>query len=167
MWRRFVFVGGVVLVAALAAWAQPANLIIVPGHAIGDIQLGMTQQQVLNRIGMPDEISNDRSSDGGRNVYWVYPQGDRSVLVVSWTKRQDEAGGADFLFTDSAKFVTSKGVSLSAATFRDLLSHYGMPERMSGLGRGAVMLYYEGQGIRFRVEGEQGRVTAVTIIPRK
>lgn len=161
----------IVLVATLSAQAQvpgqPSNWIVIPGHAVGDIQLGMTQQQVLNRLGMPDEISNDRSSDGGRNVYWVYPQADRSVLVVSWTKRQDAVGGADFIFTDDTRYVTSKGVSLGGSTFRDLLTLYGAPERMSGVGRGAVMFFYEGQGIRFRVEGEGGKVTAVTITPRK
>jgi hypothetical protein len=164
----------VVLVAAASVAAQPsrspgapANWIVIPGTAIGDIQLGMTQPQVLNRLGMPDEISNDRGGDGGLNVYWVYPQGDRSVLVVSWTKRQGEAGGVDFIFTDHVRFVTSKGVSLGNSTFRDLLEQYGAPERMSGLGRGAVMFYYEGQGIRFRVEGDQGKVTAVTVVPKK
>jgi hypothetical protein len=146
---------------------QPANWIVVPGHAVGDIQLGMTQQQVLNRLGMPDEISNDRSTDGGRNVYWVYPQADRSVLVVSWTRREDAPGGVDFIFTDNTRYVTSKGISLGASTFRDLLMHYGAPERLSGVARGGVMFYYEGQGIRFRVDGEAGKVTAVTVIPRK
>lgn len=155
------------LASAVAVSAQPANWIVVPGHAIGDMQLGMTQQQVLNRLGMPDEISNDRSSDGGRNIYWVYPQPDRQVLVVSWTKRQDETGGVDFIFTDNVRYVTSKGVSLGTSTFKDLLTQYGAPERMSGVGRGGVMFYYEGQGVRFRVEGDQGKVTAVTIVPRK
>ncbi|MBI3998043.1 MAG: hypothetical protein HY355_03340 [Armatimonadetes bacterium] len=163
----------VVFAAALSVGAQPtrpagpANWVVVPGHAIGDIQLGMSQQQVLNRLGMPDEISNDRTSDGGLNVYWVYPMGDRSVFVVSWTKRQGEAGGVDFLFTDHNRYVTSKGVALGNSTFRDLLTEYGAPDRMSGLGRGAVMFYYEGQGIRFRIEGEAGRVSAITIVPRK
>lgn len=147
--------------------AQPANWIIVPGHAVGDIQIGMNQQQVLNRLGMPDEISNDRGGDGGLNVYWVYPQGDRSVLVVSWTKRQAETGGVDFIFTDHIRFVTSKGIALGNSTYKDLLKEYGAPERMSGLGRGAVMFYYEGQGARFRVEGDAGRVTAVTVVPKK
>jgi len=163
----------VALVAALSVGAhaqnpaQPANWIVIPGTAVGDIQLGMSQQNVLNRLGMPDEISNDRGGDGGLNVYWVYPQGDRSVLVVSWTKRQGEAGGVDFIFTDHMRFVTNRGVSLGASTFKDLLQHYGTPERMSGLGRGAVMFYYEGQGVRFRVEGDQGKVTAVTVVPKK
>jgi hypothetical protein len=167
-------VGVLVLVAAVGGSAQtrtqpqgPANWIIVPGHAVGDIQLGMTQQQVLNRLGMPDEISNDRTGDGGLNVYWVYPQSDRSVLVVSWTKRQGEAGGVDFIFTDHARFVTSKGVALGQSTFRDVLTHYGVPERLSGVGRGAVMLSYESEGIRFRIEADQGRVSAVTVVPRK
>jgi len=172
-WRVAV---GLIMLCALTilvtAWAvaaqQPANWVVVPGHAIGDIQLGMTHQQVLNRLGMPDEISNDRSSDGSRNIYWVYPQGtDRQVLVVSWTKRQDDMGGVDFIFTDYIRFVTSKGVTVGGSNFKDLITHYGMPERMSGVGRGAVMLYYEGQGIRFRVDGEGGKVNAVTIVPRK
>lgn len=164
----------VVLGVAMSAGAQsaqnpagPANWIVVPGTAIGDIQLGMSQQQVLNRLGMPDEISNDRGGDGGLNIYWVYPQGDRSVLVVSWTKRQGETGGVDFVFTDNVRFVTNRGVSLGNSTFKDLLQQYGAPERMSGLGRGAVMFYYEGQGVRFRVEGDQGKVTAVTVVPKK
>lgn len=146
---------------------QPANYIIVPGHAVGDIQLGMSQQHVLNRLGMPDEISNDRGSDGGTNVYWIYPQGDRTVFVVSWTKRQGDAGGVDFIYTDAPRYVTSKGVAMQNSSFRDILQHYGAPERMQGAGRGAVMLYYEGQGIRFRVEGDGGRVTAITVVPRK
>ena len=164
----------VVLGVAMSAGAQsaqnpagPANWIVIPGTGIGDIQLGMSQQQVLNRLGMPDEISNDRGGDGGLNIYWVYPQGDRSVLVVSWTKRQGETGGVDFVFTDNVRFVTNRGVSLGNSTFKDLLQHYGAPERMSGLGRGAVMFYYEGQGVRFRVEGDQGKVTAVTVVPKK
>ena len=170
--RRYAGIGAmIVLVAALSVQAQvpsqPANWIVVPGHAVGNIQLGMTQPQVLNRLGMPDEISNDRNSDGGRNIYWVYPQPDRTVFVVSWTKRTDEAGGVDFIFTDNARYVTSRGVSLGASTFRDLLMHYGAPERMSGVGRGGVMFYYEGQGIRFRVDGEAGKVTAVTVVHRK
>ncbi|MDR7522195.1 MAG: hypothetical protein QN168_07020 [Armatimonadota bacterium] len=163
-----------VLLAALApAGAQPtqpagpANYIIVPGHAVGDIQLGMTQQQVLNRLGMPDEISNDRSSDGGLNVYWIYPQTERTVLVVSWTKRQGAAGGVDFIFTDAPNYVTSRGVAMGNSSFRDILQHYGAPERLAGAGRGSVMLYYESIGIRFRVEGEGGRVTAITVVPRK
>jgi hypothetical protein len=147
--------------------AQPANYIVVPGHAVGDIQLGMSQQQVLNRLGMPDEISNDRGGDGGLNVYWIYPQGDRSVFVVSWTKRQGEAGGADFIYTDATRFVTSKGVAMQNSGFKDILAHYGAPERLQGGGRGSVMLYYESQGIRFRIEGEGGRVTAITVVPRK
>ncbi|MDR7420095.1 MAG: hypothetical protein QN178_14415 [Armatimonadota bacterium] len=147
--------------------AQPANYIVVPGHAIGDIQLGMSQQQVLNRMGMPDEISNDRGGDGGLNVYWIYPQGERAVLVISWTKRQGEAGGVDFIYTDAPRYVTSKGVAMQNSGFKDILTHYGAPERMQGAGRGSVMLYYESQGIRFRVEGEGGRVTAITVVPRK
>jgi hypothetical protein len=164
----------VVLGVAMSVGAQsaqnpagPANWIVIPGTGIGDIQLGMSQQQVLNRLGMPDEISNDRGGDGGLNIYWVYPQGDRSVLVVSWTKRQGETGGVDFVFTDHVRFVTNRGVSLSNSTFKDLLQQYGTPERMSGLGRGAVMFYYEGQGVRFRVEGDQGKVSAVTVVPKK
>jgi hypothetical protein len=165
------FIVLIVLVGAATVGAQtpgqPANWVVVPGHAVGDIQLGMTQQQVLNRLGMPDEISNDRASDGGRNVYWVYPQTDRSVLVVSWTKREDAPGGVDFIFTDSTRYVTSKGVSLGASTFRDVLTQYGAPDRLSGVGRGGVMFVYEGQGIRFRMDGEAGKVTAVTVVPRK
>ncbi|MDQ7857535.1 MAG: hypothetical protein QN174_01620 [Armatimonadota bacterium] len=167
-----------VLIVAVAALApagaqpgtrppQPANYIIVPGHAVGDIQLGMTQQQVLNRLGMPDEISNDRGGDGGLNVYWIYPQGERTVLVISWTKRQNDAGGVDFIFTDAQNYVTSRGVAMGNSNFRDILQHYGAPERLQGGGRGSVMLYYEAQGIRFRVEGEGGRVTAITVVPRK
>jgi hypothetical protein len=164
----------IVLVAALSAVAQqrtqpagPANWVIVPGVALGDIQLGMTQQQVLNRLGMPDEISNDRSGDGGLNIYWIYPQGDRAVLVVSWTKRQGEAGGVDFVYTDAPNFVTSRGVAMGTSNFKDVLSHYGAPERLSGAGRGSVMLYYEALGIRFRVEGDGGKVTAITVVPKK
>jgi hypothetical protein len=157
-----------VLAAALVpASAQPANWIVVPGVAVGDIQLGMSQQQVLNKLGMPDEISNDRSGDGSLNVYWIYPQSERSVLVISWTKKQNEAGGADFIFTDAPKFVTSKGVAMNNSSFKDILSQYGAPERLSGAGRGSVMLYYEAQGIRFRVEGDAGKVTAITVVPRK
>jgi len=158
----------VVLVATLVpASAQPANWIIIPGVAVGDIQMGMTQQQVLNRLGMPDEISNDRSGDGSLNVYWIYPQGERSVLVISWTKRQSETGGVDFIFTDAPKYVTSKGVSMGNSNFKDILTQYGAPERLSGAGRGSVMLYYEAQGVRFRVEGDGGKVTAITVVPRK
>lgn len=164
----------VVLVTTLAAGAQPArqpaqpaNWIVVPGHAVGDIQLGMSQQQVLNRLGMPDEISNDRSGDGALNVYWVYPQTERSVLVVSWTKRHGDAGGVDFIFTDAPRYVTSKGVAMGSSTFRDILQHYGAPDRLQGSGRGSVMLYYESVGIRFRIDGEGGKVTAITVVPRK
>jgi hypothetical protein len=164
----------VVLAAALSAGAQPAtqpaqpaNWIVVPGHAVGDIQLGMSQQQVLNRLGMPDEISNDRSGEGALNVYWVYPQTERSVLVVSWTKRGGEAGGVDFIFTDAPRYVTSKGVAMGSSTFKEILQHYGAPERLQGSGRGSVVLHYESAGIRFRIEGEGGRVTAITVVPRK
>lgn len=157
----------VVLLVAVAAHAQPANWIIVPGHAIGDIQLGMTQQQVLNRLGMPDEISNERGSDGGVNVYWVYPQGERSVFVVSWTKRYGDPGGADFIYTDVIRYVTSKGVAVGSSTFKEVLTQYGAPDRLSSGGRGTVVMLYEGLGIRFRIEGEGGRVNAVTVIPRK
>lgn len=145
----------------------PANYIVVPGHAVGDIQLGMTQQLVLNRLGMPDEISNERSGDGALNVYWVYPQGDRAVLVVSWTKRHGEAGGVDFIFTDAPRYVTSKGVAMQNSNFKDIIAQYGAPDRLQGASRGAVVLHYEGLGIRFRVEGEAGRVTAITVVPRK
>jgi hypothetical protein len=146
---------------------QPANYIVVPGHAIGDIQLGMSQQQVLNRMGMPDEISNDRGGDGGLNVYWIYPQSERSVLVISWTKRQSDPGGVDFIYTDAPRYVTSKGVAMQNSGFKDILGQYGAPERLQGAGRGSVMLYYESQGIRFRIEGDGGRVTAITVVPRK
>ena len=147
--------------------AQPANYIIVPGVSVGDIQLGWTQRQVLNRLGMPDEISNDRGSDGTQNVYWVYPQDDRKVLVVSWTKKSGEAGGVDFIFTDAAKYVTSRGIAMQNSTFKEILEKYGPPERMQGAGRAAVMVYYEAQGVRFRIEGDGGKVTAITVIPKK
>jgi hypothetical protein len=147
--------------------AQPANYIVVPGHAVGDIQIGMSQQQVLNRMGMPDEISNDRGGDGALNVYWIYPQSERAVFVISWTKRQGEAGGVDFIFTDAPRYVTSKGVAMNNSSFKDILTQYGAPERLQGAGRGSVMLYYEAQGIRFRVEGDGGRLTAITVVPRK
>ncbi len=157
----------VVLLAALApAGAQPANWIVVPGHAVGDIQLGMTQQQVLNRLGMPDEISNDRAGDGSLNVYWVYPQTERFVFVVSWTKRHGDSGGADFIFTDNPRYVTSKGVSFANSTFKDVLAHYGAPDRLTGGSRSSVVLTYEAQGIRFRLDSD-GRVTGMTVVPRK
>lgn len=174
--RTWMFVFGALAVVALVtpAGAQlqtqpsgPANYIVVPGHAIGDIHLGMTQQQVLNRLGMPDEISNDRSGDGSLNVYWIYPQGERAVFVVSWTKRQNDAGGVDFLFTDAPRYVTSRGIAMQNSSFKDILAQYGAPDRLQGGGRGSVVLHYEGQGIRFRVEGESGRVTAITVVPRK
>lgn len=149
------------------ASAQPANYIVLPGVSVGDIQLGWTQRQVLNRLGMPDEISNDRGSDGGQNVYWVYPQEERRVLVVSWTKKNGEAGGVDFIFTDAPKYVTSRGVAMQNSNFKEILDKYGAPERMQGAGRGAVMLYYEGLGVRFRVEGDGGKVTAITVVPKK
>lgn len=162
--------GTAILVALLGtlapAVAQPANWIVVPGHAIGDIQLGMTQQQVLNRLGMPDEISNDRAGDGALNVYWVYPQGERIVFVVSWTKRHGDAGGVDFIFTDNPRYVTSKGVSFGTSTFKDILTHYGAPDRLAGGSRGSVVLTYEAQGIRFRLDSD-GRVTGMTVVPRK
>ncbi|MDR7543280.1 MAG: hypothetical protein QN120_03400 [Armatimonadota bacterium] len=175
--RRRVSIIGLLIVLGVAlvpAGAQPAtqppgpaNYIIVPGHAVGDIQLGMSQRQVLNRLGMPDEISNDRGGDGGLNVYWIYPQGERSVLVVSWTKRQGEAGGVDFIYTDAPRYVTSKGIAMHNSGFKEILAQYGAPERLAGAGRGSVMLYYESLGIRFRVEGDGGRVTAITVVPRK
>jgi len=167
--KWFVAVGFVVVFAIALApvGAQPANYIVVPGHAVGDIQLGWTQQQVLNKMGMPDEISNDRSGDGSLNVYWIYPQTERAVLVISWTKRQTEPGGVDFIFTDAQKYVTSKGVAMGNSNFKDILQHYGAPERLAAAGRGSVMLYYESQGVRFRVEGEGGKVTAITVVPRK
>ncbi|MBM3469513.1 MAG: hypothetical protein FJX73_01780 [Armatimonadetes bacterium] len=165
-----IVLGTVVLIALLAimapAGAQPANWIVIPGHAVGDIQLGMTQQQVLNRLGMPDEISNDRAGDGSVNVYWTYQQTERSVLVVSWTKRHGEAGGADFIFTDNPRYVTSKGVSFANSTFKDILTHYGAPDRLAGGGRSSVVLAYEAQGIRFRLDSD-GRVTGMTVVPRK
>ncbi|MDI6772221.1 MAG: hypothetical protein QME77_06480 [bacterium] len=157
----------VVLLAVLApAGAQPANWIVIPGHAVGDIQLGMTQQQVLYRLGMPDEISNDRAGDGSLNVYWVYPQAERTVFVVSWTKRHGDPGGADFIFTDNPRYVTSKGVSFASSTFKDVLTHYGAPDRLTGGGRSSVVLTYEAQGIRFRLDSD-GRVTGMTVVPRK
>jgi hypothetical protein len=164
-----VLVFGAALVPAGAQTqpSQPANYVIIPGHAIGDIQLGMSQQHVLNRMGMPEEISNDRGSDGGANVYWIYPQGDRAVLVISWTKRQGEAGGVDFIYTDAPRFVTSKGVAMNNSGFKDILAQYGPPERLQGAGRGSVVLYYESHGVRFRIEGDGGRVTAITVVPRK
>jgi hypothetical protein len=165
---------GAMLVATLSAGAQPAtqpaspaNWIVVPGASIGEIQIGMSQQQVLNRLGMPDEISNDRSGDGGLNVYWIYPQAERAVMVISWTKRQNEPGGVDFIYTDAPKFVTSRGVAMNNSTFKEILQHYGAPERLAGAGRGSVMLYYEAIGIRFRVEGDGGKVTAITVVPKK
>ncbi len=166
-WRVALSVVAVLAAALVPASAQPANWIIVPGVAVGDIQLGWSQQQVLNKMGMPDEISNDRSGDGSLNVYWIYPQGERSVLVISWTKKQGEPGGVDFIFTDAPKFVTSKGVAMNNSSFKDILTNYGAPERLSGAGRGSVMLYYEAQGVRFRVEGDGGKVTAITVVPRK
>lgn len=166
-WRVALAVVAVLAAALVPASAQPANWIIVPGVSVGDIQLGWSQQQVLNKLGMPDEISNDRSGDGSLNVYWIYPQGERSVMVFSWTKKQSEAGGVDFIFTDAPKFVTSKGVAMGNSSFKDILTHYGAPERLSGAGRGSVMLYYEGQGVRFRIEGDGGKVTAITVVPRK
>lgn len=166
-WRVILSVVAVLAAALVPALAQPANWIIIPGVSVGDIQLGWSQQQVLNKMGMPDEISNDRSGDGSLNVYWIYPQAERAVLVISWTKRQGEPGGVDFIFTDAPKFVTSKGVAMQNSSFKDILTYYGAPERLSGAGRGSVMLYYEAQGIRFRVEGEGGKVTAITVVPRK
>jgi hypothetical protein len=172
MWWRIALSAAIVLAAALVPASaqpisQPSNWVIVPGVSVGDIQMGWSQQQVLNKLGMPDEISNDRSGDGSLNVYWIYPQGERSVLVVSWTKKQNDAGGVDFIFTDAPKFVTSKGVSMNNSSFKDILSQYGAPERLSGAGRGSVMLYYEAQGIRFRIEGDAGKVTAITVVPKK
>lgn len=166
--------GTVILVALLVAMlaapapagAQPANWIVIPGHAVGEIQLGMTQQQVLSRLGMPDEISNDRAGDGSTNVYWVYQQGERNVFVVSWTKRHGDAGGADFIFTDNPRYVTSKGVSFANSTFKDVLTHYGAPDRLTGGSRSTVVLTYEAQGIRFRLDSD-GRVTGMTVVPRK
>jgi hypothetical protein len=116
---------------------------------------------------MPEEISNDRGTDGTQNVYWVYPQDDRKVLVVSWTKKSGEAGGVDFIFTDAAKYVTSRGIAMQNSTFKEILEKYGVPERMQGAGRAAVMVYYEAQGVRFRIDGEGGKVTAITVIPKK
>lgn len=166
-WSIGIAVLAVLVLALAPAGAQPANYIVVPGVSLGDIQLGWSQRQVLNRLGMPDEISNDRGPEGAQNVYWVYPQGDRQVLVVSWTRKQGEAGGVDFIFTDAPRYVTSRGVAMQNSNFKDILNHYGAPERIQGAGRGSVMLYYEAQGIRFRVEGEGGKVTAITVVPKK
>jgi hypothetical protein len=145
---------------------QPANLIIVPGVAVGDVRLGMTQAMVLNRLGQPDETSDERADDDSTDIYWLYRRDDDRMLVVSWTSKGDAPGGVDFLYVNSQRYVTSKGVRIGHSTFHTVLERYGAPDRMPS-GRGAVTLAYEALGIRFGVDSESGLVRAIIIVGRR
>lgn len=164
---RRVIVGIFVFAIGLAgqASAQPANLIIVPGHSIGDISLGMTQTMVLNRLGLPDEITNYANGEA-TDVFWTYQQEEGRALVISWTRKDRQAGGVDFLLTDSRRFVTSKGVSIGQSRFAQVLDRYGAPDKVSPSGRG-VTFYYNSLGVRFRVDPESDMIAAVTVIGRQ
>lgn len=146
--------------------AQPANVIIVAGLAVGDVRLGMTQPMVLNRLGQPDETKDDSSIDGETDIFWMYRHDENRILVVSWTARDRVAGGVDFLYVDSPKYVTSRGIQIGRSGFASVLERYGVPDRVGPL-RNGVGFTYDSLGIRLRISAETGLVTAIIVVPRK
>ena len=82
----------ILMAFARVAAAQPDNLIIVPGVAVGDVRLGMTQAMVLNRLGQPDEINDEPGRDDSTDIYWLYRRDEDRLLVVSWTSKGEAAG---------------------------------------------------------------------------
>lgn len=166
MKRIGLYVVAVILVVAGQVYARPENIIIVPGHAIGDITLGMSQGMVFNRLGMPDEISNVRNGDGSMDIYWTYVQEEGRSLVVSWTRKDGQVNGVDYLFTDSGRYLTSKGVRIGDSRFPQLWERYGAPDRLLP-SRMQVMFIYDSIGVRFRVDAESGVVVAIAITIRK
>jgi hypothetical protein len=164
---RCAFVTMAILVAFTGvAAAHPDNVIIVPGVAVGDIRLGMTQAMVLNRLGQPDEMNDEPSGEDTTDIYWMYRRDDDRLLVVSWTSKTDGAGGVDFLYVNSARYLTSKGVRIGHSSFQNVLERYGAPDRMTPT-RGGVVLVYETIGIRFGVDTETGLIRAVIVVGRR
>ena len=164
---RSMFLAAAILVAfASVAAAQPDHLIIVPGMAVGDIRLGMTQAMVLNRLGQPDEMNDEPSGEDTTDIYWLYRRDEDRMLVVSWTSKGEAAGGVDFLYVNSARYVTSKGVRIGHSTFQNVLERYGAPVRITPT-RGGVVLVYEAIGIRFGVDTETNLVRAIIVVGRR
>jgi hypothetical protein len=156
----------ILMAFAGVAAAQPDNLIIVPGVAVGDVRLGMTQAMVLNRLGQPDEINDEPGRDDSTDIYWLYRRDEDRLLVVSWTSKGEAAGGVDFLYVNSARYVTSKGVRIGHSSFQAVLERYGAPDRMTPT-RSGVVLAYEATGIRFGIDTETGLVRAIIVVRRQ
>ena len=166
MMRSVLVVTAIVAACAGVAAAQPDNLIVVPGMAVGDIRLGMTQPMVLNRLGRPDEINDEPSDDDGTDIYWLYRRDEDRLLVVSWTAKGEAAGGVDFLYVNSTRYVTSKGIRIGHSSFQAVLERYGPPGHMTPT-RGGVVLAYDSIGIRFSVDTETSLVRAIIVMGRR
>ncbi len=154
------------MMLAGVAFAQPANVIIVPGYAVGDIRLGMSQAMILNRLGQPDEMNDEPSVDGATDIFWMYRHDENRTLVVSWTMRDRVTGGVDFLYIDNPRYVTSKGIQIGQSRFAAVLERYSAPDRVGPI-RNGVTFAYDSQGIRFHIDARMGVVSAIVVVPRK
>ena len=87
--RRLLSIALAAAVPAVAA--APADALIVPQKSIAGIAIGMTQQQVLDRLGSPAKDVTRRGGSGGDDPITTYTYRGRGLKVLFHPNRANTA----------------------------------------------------------------------------
>ena len=144
---------GVALLAALTILpGVPTAFLIVPGHRVGPIVLGMRVVQVFRYLGPP---SNRSGSEGSGKFSWPH----RGITV-----RVDSGGHVDTVFVEHPRYRTAQGVGVGSG-LEEVLRAFG-PTHQAQEDRTTLVLAYPGLGISFALDKSRGERVQMVVVYR-
>ncbi|NJO88476.1 MAG: hypothetical protein HC831_05540 [Chloroflexia bacterium] len=126
---------------------------IVPGRGVGEILLGMTQNQVENIIGKPDEIEEVDYEDGESAITWFYydlqidlnfeSEDDLRLSFISVENEKYSLGGKIKVGMDKASVLAAcKALNLSEPEIEDFSSEDVPDQELIGLEKENLNLWF-------------------------
>ncbi len=141
-----------VAVAGQSQAAVPQGHLIVPGRAVGPVQLGMRPAQVLRLLG--PAVGAGPAQGAGR-LAWP----GRGLAV-----RLDPEGRVEAVFVESPQYRTAEGVGVGSSR-DDVLAAFGPPSHAQE-DRTTLILAYPALGISFGLRKDRGGRVELIVVYR-
>jgi hypothetical protein len=145
------------LLLALAAWLPAAaqnGLLIVPGHSIGPIELGMSAEQLRSVFGAPEVPPGPIGPDTNPDV--AVPENKAAGHVYQYFRRKvtvlERGGKITNVITLEPGYRTANGIAVGS-TVSDVQNAFGAGVRKEG--QYGPDISFPDQGIRFMFQGQQ------------
>ena len=142
--------------ASTATGAPPGEFLVVPGHNVGPIAIGMRLEAVENIFGRPSKVDPT-----GQTQWYEWKSPDNHLRSIAVETLQNTV--VLISLAHDPRYRTSQGLG-DGTPFSEVRRVLGRPSSTIRLG-GFSIIQYRMPGIGFVTDGT-GRVTGIIVAPR-